>query len=154
MIKTPKADKTLHNMTSKEKLPITKSGDESSSQHWRWGAPIQLLLGQWDNVFEGTKLIQNVFLEEESGAVYITVWGKGPNGPINWGKQQCHIYYEAVDSNAVEGLTVNYDFDFMENLLCFNVKKGVLTIQMYSRFKDKSNRQNYFGREFFTKRKD
>ena len=136
---------------SEKSLPITKLGDESSSQHWHWGAPIKELLGRWENVFEDTKLIQAVVLEEEEGNTYIRVFGKGEVSPIDWGRQQCDVYYEAVDSNVVEGLTVTFDFEFMENLLCFNAKKGVLTIQLYCKFKDKSARQDYFGREFFIK---
>ena len=132
-------------------FPITKLGDKITPQKKGWGSPISDVVGRWKNVRQGTQMIETVILEAEGKAIYMTVWGTGETEAIEWGKQQCHVYYENANSDVIAGLTVTYDAGFMENQFSCNVKKGVLVIQFFSRFKDNSPRQDYYEREFFTR---
>ena len=134
-----------------DKYQITKIGDQFSAQKKGWGIALSELLGTWNNVKEDTKIIKTIKIESEDEKIFMTVTCAGADGPIEWKKKQCQIYFENVASNIISGLTVYYDFGFMENQICFNVKKGVLVIQLFSKFKDNSPRQDYFEREFFTK---
>lgn len=136
----------------KEHHQITKLADKVSSFNPQWGLPLNELEGRWLNVKKDTTMIKFITIDTENEDVYVTVYGSGETDSINWGRKKCDLYSETVNSKAIEGLVVQYDFGFMENLLCFNAKKGVLTIQAYSKFKDNSTRQSYFSREFFTKK--
>ena len=134
------------------KYPITKLGDEVSSQHWNWGTTLDELIGHWENANEATKLIINITLAQKKDGIYMTVIGEGTIIPTKPHEFQCHAYYDAVDSKIIEGFIAAVDFKFMESSFCFNVKKGVLTIQLYNHFKDESGRKDFFGRAFFIKK--
>lgn len=131
---------------------ITKVGDQYAPQKKGWGIEMEELLGTWDNVLEETKAIKTVIIDSEGDRFFVELTCRGEDGLIKWGKKECDVYFENVGSNIILGMTAHFDFGFMENLICANVKKGVLVIQLYSTFKDGSPRKNYLSKEFFTKK--
>ena len=115
---------------------------------------LQSIEGIWENVYEETKLIQLIRFYMVDSQIYIEVFAKGKSALIAWGRKVCELYYESVNTTKIVGLIARYDVGFMENLVYLNITHGLLVVQLYCKFKDNSNRQDYFAREFFVKKKN
>lgn len=132
---------------------ISKRNDLKSNNHPIVGSVAENVYGHWYNVNPDTGLIKEVNIYERGGACFFHAIAAGENGPIDWGETGCRPYYATVESNAIEGFHAEYKSDDLEVLMCVNVKYGVFVLQTYTRFKDGSERQDYFGREFFSRAK-
>jgi len=133
-------------------LPYSKLADIDTTVYRSWGITIEDILGSWVNIYEPSKIVRRIVLEREADQVYATMYGIGKDGTLmNWGRAPLEIYYDSLNSEVIEGAYVRYDMGFMENFACINIKKGVLVLGHFSKFKDDSKRHNYFNREFFVK---
>ena len=108
-----------------------------------------VLLGTWMNTDRQSENITKARFTALDGTVDLQVWGACDPQPCDWGATPCDVYTDAVDSNTVEGLAAQYEFDFKRVQICGNVKQGILVLQVYNTFLDGSERMNYFSREFY-----
>lgn len=132
-------------------LAYTKKDDIVSEFYHEWGSEIEELLGTWKNVNPKTGQISNIVMVAIEGKVMIRCFGKLAQGEQDWGQVACELFSSNVESPEIEGFACNFEFDFMEIRIAGNIKYGVMVIQSYNTFKDGSNRNNYFSREFFCK---
>ena len=74
----------------------------------------------------------------------------GANAPAlcEWGEVTGTVFSDDVASTTGLAFRAFYDFGFKETILQAKVKKGVLVVANFNRFKDGSRRANYFSREF------
>jgi len=59
------------------------------------------------------------------------------------------VYYERNDEGCEQPFTAEHDFGFKEVVLYGFLRQGVLVLLTFHRFKDGSERSNYFAKEFF-----
>lgn len=137
---------------TKTDLFFSKLDDILPSGYTVVGSTSEHVLGHWVNTNPSTGLIKEVTIEKEGDDYIFIVYGQGKDGQlVEWGKSKCLTYYSNIHADTIEGFTTTFDLDFMEIQLSANVKYGVLVLQMFSRFKDGSGRQNYYAREFYVR---
>jgi hypothetical protein len=66
-----------------------------------------------------------------------------------WGEVKGVVFADGPASHTGLAFRAFYDFGFKETIVQAKVKKGVLVVANFNRFKDGSRRANYFSREFF-----
>ncbi len=106
-------------------------------------------LGDWINTNPETGLAKKLSLGVRNGTLYLTAYGVGKDGLIEWGESPCIPFTDAVNSSTVLAFRTEYDFETMKIQMVSNVKRGTLVLQLYTTFKDGSPRFNYYNREFF-----
>ena len=135
-------------MTTKDLL-VTKKDDIATLDYPEWGLETEALPGTWKNVNLQTGQISRIEMTFSGDKLMINCFGKLENGEMDWGLAETTVFSSKVTSKVVESFWANYDFGFMETKIAGNIKYGVMVIQAYSTFKDGSDRNNYFSREFF-----
>ena len=107
------------------------------------------ILGTWYNADTTTGEISKVILYEDEGRFLIHAFGACAPDLCDWGAVVATPFVSSLTDHVVTGFEAYYDFGFMETHMATNVKRGILVIQSYNRFKDDSGRASYFTREFF-----
>ena len=67
----------------------------------------------------------------------------------DWGEVRATVFADGPDSTQGHAFIARFDLGFKETSLQAKVKKGVLVVANFNRFKDGSGRANFFSREFF-----
>lgn len=137
---------------TKTGLPFSKLDDILPSGYTVVGSTSEHVLGHWENTNPSTGLIKEVTIAKEGDDYIFIVYGQGKEEQlVEWGKSKCLTYYSNIHADTIEGFTTTFDLEFMDIQLSANVKYGVLVLQMFSRFKDGSGRNNYYAREFYVR---
>lgn len=105
--------------------------------------------GEWINSNSETTSIARLKISEVGGNLLIRVFGIGPEGLIDWGESELEIFSSSPSSSTPSGFTCHYDFGFVESGIKGMIMKGLLVLAQFHRFKDDSNRADYFVREYF-----
>jgi len=79
----------------------------------------------------------------------VRVHAVGPDGLIDWGRAPVKLLAASPHSRATAGFTCTYDFGFAETRLQAMIMKGLIVLAQFHKFKDDSNRMNFFVREYF-----
>jgi len=109
-------------------------------------------LGSWYTTNRATRGIVRINIEpsgDSSQALTLRTYGACTPSPCDWGETGGKLYSESPASRKGLAFSAVYDFEFMETHLQAKIKKGVLVVAVFNRFKDDSGRSNYFSREFF-----
>jgi len=110
---------------------------------------ISALPGTWVNSNPDTNGIARLVVTESNGSVSIQAQAIGPNGLIDWGATDLSVFASTPTSRAATGFTCLFDFGFAETELQGVIMKGLLVLAQFHRFKDDSQRVDYFLREYF-----
>lgn len=112
------------------------------------------LQGTWTNTNAGARGIAKVIVTEEGGALYLRIFGWQSPAFIDWGQAPIETVY-ARDVNSAEPMAfeASYDLGFMHVQAQANFSLGLLVLACFNTFKDQSERENYFSREFFCREK-
>jgi hypothetical protein len=110
------------------------------------------VVGTWFNTNLATGEIARLEISEQGSVLRLQIEGASPSGLIAWPPILANPFASSLDSDLVTGFEAHCDFGFMETHVAANIKHGVLVIQSYNRFQDKSGRGAYFTREFFHRR--
>lgn len=115
------------------------------------GGPLDLSAfpGTWVNSNPETGGIARVLMSEEGGRLSLRVYAVGPEGLIDWGTAEVRPFAATPSSRAGVGFACVYDFGFAETELQAMLLKGLMVLAQLHRFKDASNRMDYFVREYF-----
>jgi hypothetical protein len=106
-------------------------------------------LGDWISTNKATRGIARLTISGDDDGLKIHGFGAGSPSPHDWGGTRGRVFADAVTSKNGLAFRAIYDFGFKETHLQAKVKKGVLVVANLNKFKDGSNRSNYFSREFF-----
>ena len=106
--------------------------------------------GNWVNSNPDTYGIARMVMSESEGKVSLQVLAIGPNGLIDWGTTDLTIFTATPSLRVGAGFTCVYDFGFAETRLQGMVVKGLIVLAQFHRFKDDSDRVDYFVREYFS----
>lgn len=133
-------------------LKHTKKDDIISEYYHEWGSKVDSLLGTWYNVNPKTGQIARLTITSVGDILELHAIGQLESKELDWGSAVCELFSSNVGSPEIEGFKCDFDFDFMQTSIAGNMKYGVMVIQSYNTFKDQSERNNYFSREFFCKK--
>jgi hypothetical protein len=107
------------------------------------------LVGTWVNSNPDTNGVARMAVTRSGENLSLQVQAIGPEGLIDWGTARINVFTSAPNSRAAAGFTCLYDFGFAETLLQAMILKGLIVLAQIHRFKDDSNRVDYFVREYF-----
>ncbi len=130
---------SMQYVRSEEQIESTESGAVDPTP----------LAGTWLNSNAETKGLVRVEVTNREGTPFVRAFGACEPSPCDWGEVRADAFSDNVASKEAMAFSAFYDFSFMESYLQGMVKKGVLVIANFTRFKDDSGRSNYFYREFF-----
>jgi hypothetical protein len=107
------------------------------------------LPGNWINSNPDTNGIARMVVSESNGSLSLHAYAIGPDGLIDWGTTDLAVFTSTPTSRVGAGFTCLFDFGFAETELQGMIMKGLLVLAQFHRFKDESNRADYFLREYF-----
>ena len=110
---------------------------------------IKALSGVWVNSNPDTSGIARIVMSESDGKLSLQVFAIGPEGLIDWGSTVVKVFAGLPTSSAGAGFTCDFDFGFAAIELQGMIMKGLLVLAQFHRFKDNSNRADFFVREYF-----
>lgn len=109
----------------------------------------QALAGTWINSNLDTNSIARINITNTNGKLQLQVFAIGPDGLIDWGTSDAHVFASGPASHTAAGFTCRYDFGFAETRLQAMIMKGLLVLAQFHLFKDDSGRADYFLREYY-----
>jgi hypothetical protein len=113
------------------------------------GAP-SLFLGRWRSTNPRTTGLAEATFTAVPGGVELRVSGAGESGGrVDWGPTRAHFLVDGPGGSELTKVHAFYEFNFMDIVMHGWVKRGVLVLAVFSRFRDGSGRSNHFDREFF-----
>ena len=107
------------------------------------------LLGTWINSNPDTHSVAVVKATDSDGKLKLQVSAVGPDGFIDWGVAEAQVFAATPESHAGAGFTCRYDFEHGETRLQGMIMKGLLVLAQFHLFKEDSDRESYFLREYF-----
>src|SRR6185436_6475727 len=110
---------------------------------------VSAFAGDWINCNSDSTSIARLTIAESGGKFLMRVFGIGPERLIEWGEAELTIFSSSPSSSTPSGFTCEYDFGFAETEIKGMIMKGLLVLAQFHRFKDDSNRADYFVREYF-----
>jgi hypothetical protein len=110
---------------------------------------LSTLAGVWVNSNPGTTGVARMVITQSGSKLSLRVYAIAPEDLIDWGPVDVDIFTASPSSHVVAGFTCLYDFGFVETRLQAMILKGLIVLAQIHRFKDSSNRVDYFVREYF-----
>lgn len=107
------------------------------------------LLGTWINSNPDTHSVAVVKATDSDGKLKLQVSAVGPDRFVDWGVADAQVFAATPDSHVGAGFTCRYEFDHGETRLQGMIMKGLLVLAQFHLFKDASDRESYFLREYF-----
>ena len=110
---------------------------------------LHALPGIWINSNPDTNGIARLVISESGAHLSLQAYAVGPAGLIDWGSTKVKVFAGLPTSRVASGFTCLFDFGFAECELQGMIMKGLLVLAQLHRFKDNSNRADYFVREYY-----
>jgi hypothetical protein len=110
---------------------------------------LSTLAGVWVNSNPETTGVARMVITQSGSQLSLQVYAIGPEGLIDWGSVDVNVFTATPASQVAAGFTCLYDFGFVETRLQAMILKGLIVLAQIHRFKDVSNRVDYFVREYF-----
>ena len=107
------------------------------------------LLGTWINSNPDTNSVAVVKATDADGKLKLQVSAVGADGFIDWGVGDGQVFAATPESHVGAGFTCRYEFGHGETRLHGMIMKGLLVLAQFHLFKDDSERESYFLREYF-----
>lgn len=111
-------------------------------------------VGTWVNANSNTRGITKLVVRRAAGnRLVIRAYGSCSPRDCDWGRARLTTYGRNVQDKNHRSATTTYNKNFANTFLTINLRgKDRLTLQSFTQFKDKSNRQNYSSTAVFRKR--
>ncbi len=130
-------------------LSYTKTDDLKGRDRIVDKMDLSPFVGTWTNTKEDSGQLPYVKLREEEGRIFLNAFGADERGMVDWGEVECDVFAENIYDGTSIAFITRYTFDKIDVEITANVKLGILVVQTYTKFKDGSDRLNYYGREFY-----
>ena len=108
-----------------------------------------IFVGNWTTTNQQTQGIARLIVRDLDGHLLVQAFGATPPSLCDWGEAPAAVFADGPDSLAPRAFTARFDLGFKEVSLQAKVKKGVLVVANFNRFRDESGRAPFFSREFF-----
>lgn len=106
------------------------------------------IIRSWANTNPATRGIACVVIRSAHGKLWIAIDSRSSD--FDWGEAEIEtVYAESPTSRRGIAFVTRFDFGFVETQLQGNVNAGLLVLAAFHTFRDRSNRADYFSREFF-----
>lgn len=132
-----------------KELKILRKADIPADSPTRSEIDCSSILGVWQNTNSLTNGITQVTLYSQNERLMVSIQGAGATEPIDWGDTQAVPAASDISGKQILAFTAHFDFVFQEVQIIANCKLGTLVISYCCKFKDDSDRQDYYCREFF-----
>jgi hypothetical protein len=106
-------------------------------------------IGTWLSTNRDTQGIAKLVVRRDHDGLRVRAFGMGVASLCEWGEAEGQVFADSITSTMGHAFRAVYDLGFKETILQAKVKKGVLVVANFNRFKDGSRRASYFSREFF-----
>jgi hypothetical protein len=106
-------------------------------------------IGCWLSTNKGTQGIAKLVVAGDGDGLRVQAFGACAPSLCAWGEVPANVFTDGATSSTALAFRAFYDLGFKDTILQAKVKKGVLVVANFNRFKDGSRRANYFSREFF-----
>ncbi|HEX5082506.1 MAG TPA: hypothetical protein VFY40_10700 [Blastocatellia bacterium] len=106
------------------------------------------MVGVWVNSNPETTGVARMVITQAGPRLSLRIYAIGPEGLVDWGSVDADVFTATPSSHGAVGFTCVYDFGFVETILQVMLVKGLIVLSQIHRFKDGSNRADYFVREF------
>jgi len=130
-------------------LSFTKTDDLQGRDGTFESMDLSSFTGAWTNTKEGSGQLPKVELRALNGELFFRAFGAGENELIDYGEAKCDVFAENTYKGIAMAFITGFQFNDIDVEISANVKLGVLVIQTYTKFRDGSNRLNYYAREFY-----
>lgn len=110
---------------------------------------LSALVGTWINSNPDAHSVALVKATESGGRLKLQVSAVGPDGLFDWGAADAEVFAATPESRVGAGFTCRYEFPHGETRLQGMIMKGLLVLAQFHFFKDDSNREDFFLREYF-----
>lgn len=107
------------------------------------------LTGNWKNVDAHTRGIVRLMINPAKTGINVHLYGACHPTPCDWGAVPGMTYAPDVTSKSAVAFTAHYRMDFKETFVTGNLNRGTLTLELFTHFKDKSSRSDYYMKEYF-----
>ena len=109
-----------------------------------------VLLGTWTNCDHHTRGLVRLVIGHAGTAISIHAFGACTPTPCDWGQIPAEVYSTGVTSTAGIGFTAHYKFAFKETIIVGFEELGVLTVETFDHFTDKSGRADYYSKVYLS----
>lgn len=130
-------------------LSYTKKDDLSATGQPGLEVDLKPFLGSWKNTKPNSGQLPKIIMKLVDGQLVMHAFGACEPDLCDWGEAVCEVFTDGVGSPTANAFLTSYSFEAMDVEISSNVKLGVLVVQTYTRFKDGSDRHNYYTREFY-----
>jgi hypothetical protein len=112
-------------------------------------AGVAPLVGTWHNVDKHTRGVVRFVIGAAKTGINVHLFGACHPTPCDWGAVNGMTYAPDVTAKSAMAFTAHYKFDFKETIVTGNLNRGTMTLETFTRFTDKSNRSDYYSKEYF-----
>jgi hypothetical protein len=120
-------------------------------------ADLNQYLGNWKNVDTNTQGITRIELTKSGGKIFVHAWGKCHPEDCDWGAVEAFAYAQSVSESMINNtrvVTAVYSTNFSQTVLVVRLMSGNrLQVEVFTRFTDNSNRNNYTKKYTFSKKR-
>ncbi|MGH9898532.1 MAG: hypothetical protein ACRD4L_06755 [Pyrinomonadaceae bacterium] len=142
-MKSKQRMESIKHMRSEELSETTDMGGRKAA------IDLSQFVGSWMTANSKTRGIVRINVTTDDDELKVHAFGACSPSPCDWGQTSGTVFSDGINSTKGLAFSAVYDFGFMETHLQAKVKKGVLVVASFNKFKDDSGRSNYFSREFF-----
>ncbi len=140
-------------MSQTNNLHLTANDHQDKKTYSEVGSKKEDFIGVWHNAIKSNNHIDRIEIVKNKDGFYFTAYGGSSQIDYDWGNIKCSIYSSRIGSSIIEGFMTSCNTKNMQIQVAGNVKYGILVVQTFNVFKDNSDKNNYFTREFFHKKK-
>ena len=110
------------------------------------------LAGEWYNCDKKTRGVVKINIKTKGSSMVVRAYGACTPTPCDWGNAKGKPYAANVSSTTAVAFTATYKPGFAEKLMTGQLENGCLHVQVYTCFKDGSNRSDYFSEGCFCRK--
>lgn len=110
------------------------------------GITAEPLAGTWTNVDEKTSGLAKLVITVAGTGIVVRGFGACVPTLSDWGTVSGMVFAENVVSNPAIAFTSTFSFPFKETTVVGHLDAGLLIVETFDHFIDKSGRSDYFSR--------
>jgi len=109
------------------------------------------LIGTWVNCDRQTRGLKELILSASGAEINVHGFGACTPTPCDWKTAPGLIFADSVTSTPAVAFTAVYNFGFKETTIVGHLDAGLLRVETFDHFTDKSGRSDYYARYFMEK---
>ncbi len=103
------------------------------------------ILGIWVNCDHQTRGLIRIMIAAAGNEITVHAFGACSPTPCDWGQVNGLVYADSVAATPAVAFTAMYTFAFKQTTLVGHLRNGVLMVESFDHFTDKSGRADYYS---------